>query len=192
MTTTHRLTRADYDTHKAAFIAKLKLEMEVQGLTPASLAAKSKKRALALETDTSISEVNVYHYKGGISMPTPKKLIELATCLGVAPHELMPKAIMGQRRYVARRYAVASTAHTSPNHGSSTRPFTVNVAPGPTPGTVMLNVQAVMDPAHAHPWARALTRKLGILKIAADEGITEQAAESLLDSAAALRERMGS
>ncbi len=190
MTPTRRLTRVEYDTHKAAFIAKLRAELEAQNQSAYTLAEKSRQRALALQTDTSLSPANVYHYLSGVALPTPKKLVELATCLSLRPDELLPKSIMGQRRYVARRFAVAATAHTQPNQAGSTRPFSVSVTPGISPDTANLKVEAVMDPKYAHAWAAALTRKLKILKVAADEGITEQEAEELIAAGAALKERM--
>lgn len=163
MTPTKRITRAEYDVAKAAFIAALRVLMEGKNLTPAAVAAASKARMFEEKTTTAISPANVYHYLSGISVPTPKKLAELAAVLDCSPSRLLPKTLQG-RRSVTR--PLDAGLDKSPNA------YRVQVLPGSNPNIGKLLIEAVMPIEKAYAWAKVLGRKLNEQQVQLDHGMT--------------------
>jgi hypothetical protein len=160
------LSRAEYDTHKAAFIAKLRAQMESLNTTVAAVATLSRTRVIEGKTDTAVTNTNIYHYLSGVSMPTPKKLGELAFVLDLSPTDLMPTFLQG-RRHVKKK------AFDSIN-GSTNNGYKVTVEPGHGLEVSKLLVEALMPTHMAYTWAKVISDKLNKQQMAHDHGTTEQ------------------
>lgn len=159
------LSRAEYDTHKANFIARLRATLESQNLKVADVAAVSKARVLEGKTDTALSPANVYHYLAGVALPTPKKLAELATVLDCSPTELLPTSMHGRRHVRSKEFNIQAPGANA---------FKVLVEPGHGLEVSKLTVEALMPTPIAYAWAKVLTRKLNIAQLSRDTGMSEE------------------
>lgn len=177
---TRNVSRGEYESAKADFIAAVRSRMAAKNLSPAAVAAASLQRVLQGTTSTAITAVNLNHYLSGIALPTPPKLAELAAVLSCNPTELLRKDLQQRRRVKRRHNAVMPDA------------FTVRVDPGPTATTSVLVVNAVLESEQAYAIAQVLTRKLSAIKALRDmPGMTPGELESL-QAAARAREEINS
>lgn len=177
---TRNVSRGEYESAKADFIAAVRSRMAARNLTPAAVAAASLQRVLNGATATAITAVNLNHYLSGVALPTPPKLAELAAVLDCSPTDLLRKELQ-QRRRVKRRH-----------HAHIPDAFTVRVDPGPTADTSTLVVNATLPSEQAYGFAKVLTRKLSDLKALRDvPGMTQVELEEHQAAAQARAEMNG-
>jgi transcriptional regulator with XRE-family HTH domain len=83
----HSFKRAEHDSRKAAFAARLKAAIERKGW---DLSETARKTASVLGADAKFSRSHVWQYLHAIAMPRGRQLAALSQALEVRPDDLLP------------------------------------------------------------------------------------------------------
>ena len=144
-----RISRAEYETLKAACAARIKLRMEQLNLTPSEVYKRSSEARLKNEQLVFISMQELSLWRAAKQLPKDHKLIALAAVLQDSPDSFLPKEHQQGRSLVARHKKVALD--------SKNGDYRCEVTPSQAqPGCAYVDARILLPTDKAYALARAL------------------------------------